>query len=174
MKNSVFKFLTIAMIVAFSANVMAQDVTDTESNDANAQILSAIALTVGDPLEFGGIIPDGSTDGSVEITTAGVRNLTTVTGVTASTTPTAASYTVTGTGLVPYTITIPTASFNITNTTGSGGETMAVTAMTCSDGLSHTFDASGNDAFTVGGTLTVPAAQEPGYYTGTFDVTVEY
>ncbi len=172
MKRLIFSFLAILLVASFSNQAVAQDVSDTESNDANAQILGAIVLTVGDPLEFGGIVP--GTGGTVVITTAGVRNLTTVTGVTASTTPSAASYTVTGTGLVPYTITIPTASFNITNTTGSGNETMAVTAMNCSGGLSHTFAANGTDAFTVGGTLTVGNAQVPGLYTGTFDVTVEY
>ncbi len=51
---------------------------------------------------------------------------------------------------------------------------MAVTAMDCSDGLNHTFLANGTDAFTVGGTLTVANAQEPGLYTGTFNVTVAY
>lgn len=173
MRKLVLVFLAIVMVASFSNKAVAQT-EDTKSNDANAQILGAIALTVGDPLEFGGIVPDGSASGTVVITTAGVRNLTTVTGVTASTAPTAASYTVTGTGLVPYTITIPTASFNITNTTGSGAETMAVTAMNSSGGLSHTFASDGTDAFTVGGTLTVGAAQEPGLYTGTFDVTVEY
>jgi hypothetical protein len=172
MRKLILSFFAIILVASLSNKVMAQDVSDTKSNDANAQILGAIALTVGDPLEFGGIVP--GTGGTVEITTAGVRNLTTVTGVTASTTPTAASYTVTGTGLVPYTITIPTASFNITNTTGSGNETMAITAMTCSGGLSHTFAANGTDAFTVGGTLTVGNAQVPGVYTGTFEVTVEY
>lgn len=173
MRKIILSFLAIIMVASFSNKAVAQT-EDTKSNDANAQILGAIALTVGDPLEFGGIVPDGSSSGTVVISTTGARNLTTVTGVSASVTPTAASYTVTGTGLVPYTITIPTASFNITNTTGSGAETMAVTAMTCSGGLSHTFAADGTDAFTVGGTLTVGAAQEPGVYTGTFDVTVEY
>ena len=172
MKKLILSFLAIVLVVSFSNNVMAQDVSDTKSNDANAQILGAIELTVGDPLEFGGIVP--GTGGTVEITPAGVRNLTTVTGVTASVTPTAASYTVTGTGLVPYTITIPTVSFDITNTTGSGGETMAVTAMDCSQALASTFDASGDDDFTVGGTLTVADGQVAGLYTGTFDVTVEY
>jgi hypothetical protein len=173
MRKLILVFLAIVMVASFSNKAVAQT-EDTKSNDANAQILGAIALTVGDPLEFGGIIPDGSASGTVEITTAGVRNLTTVTGVTASTTPSAASYSVTGTGLVPYTITIPTTSFNITNTTGSGAETMAVTAMTCSGTLNHIFASDGTDAFTVGGTLTVGAAQVPGLYTGTFDVTVEY
>jgi len=173
MKKTILIFAAIIMVAGFSNRVLAQTtVTETKSNNANAQILGAIALTVGDPLEFGAIVP--GTGGTVEITTAGARNLIGVTGVTVSTTPKAASYSVTGTGLVAYTITIPTASFNITNSTGGGNETMAVTSMTCSGTLNHTFAANGTDAFTVGGTLTVGNAQEPGLYTGTFDVTVAY
>ena len=172
MKKSFVIIAAIVMMVGFTSRVMAQ-VTDTKSNSANAQILGAIALTTVNPLEFGGIVPGSG--GSVVIATDGTRTLTTVTGVNVSVTPTAASYTVTGTGLVAYTITIPTAAFNITNTTGTGPfATMAVSAMDCSGTLNHTFAADGTDAFTVGGTLTVANAQAPGLYTGTFDVTVAY
>lgn len=171
MRKFILGFLAIVMVASFSNKVMAQT-EDTKSNDANAQILGAIVLTVGDPLEFGGIVP-GSIEGTVEIALNGARTLNDVTGVTASTTPTAASYTVTGTGLVPYTITIPS-TIEIANTTGSVGETMDVNSILCSGGLSHTFADDGTDAFTIGGTLTVNAAQVPGLYTGTFNVTVEY
>lgn len=171
MKNIIIIFAVVAIMAGFTTKVMAQ-ATDTKSNNANAQILGAITLTVVNPLEFGGISP--STGGNVVVSVAGVA---TPTGVVliAGTTPTAASYTVTGTGLANYAITIPTASFNITNTTGAGAETMAVTAMDCSyTGLTSAFVAGGTDAFTVGGTLTVASAQVAGIYTGTFDVTVAY
>jgi hypothetical protein len=168
------KLLLLAIIAgaAFSNNANAQDVTSTKSNKANAQILGAIALTTVNDLEFGGIVP--GTGGEVVMSVADVRTLTTVTGVTASVTPKSGAYTVTGTGNVAYTITIPTASFNITNTTGSGNETMAITAMLSSGGLSHAFAANGTDSFKVGGTLTVGANQAPGTYTGTFNVIVAY
>ncbi len=172
MKKSIVIIAAIVMMVGFTSRVMAQS-TDTKSNDANAQILGAIALTVGTPLEFGGVV--ASTGGTVVIATNGSRTSTgALTLLTSTVTPTAASYTVSGTGLASYAITIPTASFNVTNTTGAGAETMAVTAMVCSKGSASAFDASGADAFTVGGTLTVGSAQIPGVYTGTFDVTVAY
>ena len=176
MKKIIFSLLAIGMMAGMTTKVSAQAVTDTESNTANAQILGAINLSVGTNLEFGGIVPDGSSSGTVLISPDDdSRTLTTVTGVSVSTTPKAASYTVTGTGLAPYTVTIPTASFDITNTTGSGAETMAVTSMTISGGsLSKTFAGDGTSSFKVGGTLTVGAAQEPGVYSGSFNVTVAY
>lgn len=173
MKKSLIIIAAIVMIAGFTNKVMAQ-ATDTKSNNANAQILGAIALTKVNPLEFGGIVP--STGGTVVIATDGTRSKTgAITLLTSTVTPTAASYTVTGTGLASYAITIPIASFNVTNTTGAGAETMAVTAMNCSyASLLSAFAPAGTDAFTVGGTLTVGNAQVPGIYTGTFNVTVAY
>ena len=43
-----------------------------------------------------------------------------------------------------------------------------------SDATTSTLDASGNDSFTVGATLTVKANQLGGIYAGTFDVSVDY
>ena len=173
MKKSLIIFAAVLMLAGFTSKVMAQ-ATDTKSNDANAQILGAIALTAVNPLEFGGLV--ASTGGTVVMSTAGVRSVGSgaVTLISSTVTPTAASYTVTGTGLTSYAITIPTASFDVTNTTGAGAETMTVTAMDCSKGAVSAFAANGTDAFTVGGTLTVGSAQVPGVYTGTFDVTVAY
>lgn len=171
MKKTLLIFAAILLMAGFTGKTMAQS-TDTKSNNANASILGAIALTVVNPLDFGGMNP--GTGGTVVLTAAGVATPTGVTLV-AGTTPTAASYTVTGTGLATYAITIPTVSFNITNTTGAGAETMTVTAMGCSyTGLTSTFVAGGTDAFTVGGTLTVASGQAAGVYTGSFDVTVAY
>ena len=42
------------------------------------------------------------------------------------------------------------------------------------DAVTGTLSADGNDSFTVGGTLTVAAAQTAGEYAGTFNVTVAY
>lgn len=180
MKNSIKLFAAIVMMAGFTSALNAQS-TDTKGNDANAQILGAIALTAVQDLEFGGIVPDATTPGTVTIDNADGRDKTgPLTLVTSSVTPKSGAYTVTGTGLIPYVITLPTASFDITNTTGAGAETMAVTNMTCSKGaltagsVNSVFSAGGTDAFKVGGTLTVSDAQEPGLYTGTFNVTVAY
>ena len=161
------------MMAGFTVGVKAQT-SDTKANDAKAEVLGAIALTTVNPLQFGGFTTTGV--GTVVMPSTGVRSKTLlVTLVTTTVTPTAASYTVTGTGLATYSIVIPTVSFNVTNTTGAGNETMAVTAMECSYASLHSaFSAGGTDAFTVGGTLTTGATQVPGVYTGTFNVTVAY
>ncbi|MEI6898922.1 MAG: DUF4402 domain-containing protein [Bacteroidota bacterium] len=173
MKKLLILFAAIVMMVGFTTTVMAQ-VTDTKANDAKAQVLGAISLTTVNPLQFGGFTTTGI--GTVIMPSTGARSKTLlVTLVNTTVTPTAASYTVTGTGLATYAITIPIASFNVTNTTGAGAETMAVTAMECSYPTLHSaFSSGGTDAFTVGGTLTTVATQVPGIYTGTFDVTVAY
>lgn len=167
MKKSLLIFAAIVLMAGFTTKVMAQS-TDTKPNNANAQILGAIALTAVNPLEFGSMNPSAA--GTVILTAAGVATPSGV--VLVAGTPTAASYTVTGTALRTYAITIPTASFNITCTTG---QTMAITAMDCSyAALTSAFAVGGTDGFTVGGTLNVALNQVAGVYTGTFPVTVAY
>jgi hypothetical protein len=171
MKKILLIFAAILLMAGFTNKVMAQ-ATDTKSNDAKASIIGAIALTVANPLEFGAITP--GTGGTVIIDVEGGRTKTGTVGLVTGTAPTAASYTVTGTGLATYAITIPTDPIIITNTTGAS-ETMEVTEMDCSYGaLTSVFAAGGTDAFTVGGTLTVLTGQVAGFYTGPFEVTVAY
>ncbi len=167
------------MMAGFSSKVMAQ-ITDSKTNHANAQILGAITLTAGQNLEFGGIVPD-ATGGTVIIDNIDGRTKTgSITLVNSKVIPKSGSYTLTGTGSVPYSITVPTESFDITNTTGTGSQTMTVTELTCSKGtltagsVTTAFPSAGIDAFKVGGTLTVGPSQVPGVYTGTFSVTVAY
>ena len=169
MKKTLFIFAAIVLMAGFTTKVMGQ-ATDTKPNNANAQILGAIALTAVNPLEFGSMNP-GATVGTVVLTTL---NVATASGgvVLVAGIPTAASYTVTGAGSRTYAITIPVAPFNVTCATA---QTMAVTAMNCSyAGLTSTFTVGGTDAFTVGGTLNVALNQVVGIYTGTFPVTVAY
>jgi len=181
MKKVIFYILSIITFIGFIATSKAQS-SIARPNEANAQVLSAIGLTATQSLEFGGIIPAASTAGTVVMNTSDVRSAIDVTLVSSSVTPKSAAYTVGGTGLVSYTITLSTAPFNLTNTTGSGNETMAVSDITCSKGtlvngsIVSAFDASGADFFSVGGTLHVAQAanQTPGYYTGTLIVTVAY
>jgi hypothetical protein len=175
------KFLTLFAAIMIVAGVtnrgLAQVVTDVKPNAANAQILGAIALTATQALEFGGIVPNATTAGTVTIDNADGRTNTVVTLVTGGrVTAKSAAYTVAGTGDVPYSIVIPTASFDLLNTTtGVAADKMAVTDMTCSYTTKvSTFSHTGTDAFKVGGKLNVLAAQVPGIYTANFNVTVAY
>jgi hypothetical protein len=175
MKKLVLLFAAILMVALFSNKVMSQAVTATlAANVANATVLSAISLTNPQVLEFGAFVPDALLPGTVSMDVTDTRDFTVVTLVTGTVTPKSARFITAGTKLAAYTITIPTASFNITNTSGTGNETMAITAMDCTGTLIHQIDASGTDVFKVGGVLSVDAAQEPGLYTGTYSVTVAY
>ena len=173
MKKILSIFVATLVMAGFTNQVLAQT-SDTKANPVRAEVLSAIVLTAVNPLEFGGFTTTGI--GTVVMPSTSSRSSTLlVTLVTTTVTPTPASYTVAGTGLATYSIVIPTASIDVTNTTGGGAEKMAVTAMECSYVSKHsTFASNGTDAFTVGGTLTTLATQAPGVYTGTFDVTVAY
>ncbi len=172
MKKSFVIIAAIVMMVGFTSRVMAQT-SAIKSNNANATVLSAISLAVDQALEFGAFVPDASNPGTVTMGVTDNRGFTVVTLVGGTVIPKSGAYTTSGTKLAAYTITVPTASFNITNTSGTT-ETMAVTGMTCSGGLTHQIAIGGTDSFKVGGNLAVAAAQVPGLYTGTFDVTVAY
>jgi len=174
MKKSFIIIAAIIMIAGLSSRVMAQAVTDTKSNDANATVLSAISLAVDQALEFGAFVPDAADPGTVTMGVTDNRGFTVVTLVTGTVTPKSAQYTTSGTKLAAYTITIPTVSFNITNTSSGTSETMAITGMSCTGGLTHQIGSGGTDVFKVGGNLAVAADQEPGLYTGAFNVTVAY
>lgn len=101
-------------------------------------------------------------------------------GSTARLAPQVASFIVTGDPCATYSI-IVSGGTTITNTTN--GSSMPLTLDPPSGGNVNgagnqgTISSSGvvgTDRFTVGGTLSVGAGQMPGYYTGTFCVTVAY
>ena len=174
MKKIIFIFTAIAMMAGFTTKVMAQSpITQTVPNDARAEVLNAIGLTAVHILEFGGLSSSG-TAGTVVMTPLSVRTATGgVTLVATSTTPTAASYTMTGSPSTHYNIVLPTGNIMITRVGNSA--TMAVNTFTCSySSLSSTTTVAGTDAFTVGATLNVGASQLPGTYVGPFDVSVVY
>jgi hypothetical protein len=130
-------------------------------------------------MHFGTLGVLAGTGGTCVVSTAGVRSATS--GVTLSAMAplfSLATYTVTGEPTYTYAITLPA---TITVTKAVTLETMTIgtlLAKSTSGVESHTatgtLAAGGTEAFTVGGTLTVIAAQVPGVYAGTFDVTVAY
>ena len=159
------------MIAGFSTKMMAQSGV-TKSNNANAEIKTAITLTAVNPLEFGKMAVTG-TAGTVLLTPAGAPTATNV-QLLSGTTRTAASYTSTGEASATYAITIPTAPVTITHAPGGPGNTMTVDNWVCSKGATSAFSALSADAFTVGATLYVGVTQNTGIYTGTFNVTIDY
>jgi hypothetical protein len=174
MKKLFMVCIAIILMAGFTVRVMAQTpITQTVSNDARAEVITAIGLVVAHTLEFGGFSPGSG--GTVVLSPASVRTATGgVVLLATSITPTAASYTMSGSPNTHYDIVLPTSPQVITRVGNSA--TMNVTLFTCSyTALSSTTNfPGGTDAFTVGATLTVAANQLPGTYVGPFDVTVLY
>ncbi len=148
----------------------------TGTGTATATILQQISVTSDRNLSFGAIAP-GTSAGDVVVNNAGTR---TSCGVTASTgvcigTTTSANFNISGSAGNTVAITLPAAAttFTLTNTTGTGAETMTLKSMTGS-ATTATLSASGAASFTMGGTLAVGANQVAGDYSGTFTVTVQY
>jgi hypothetical protein len=141
---------------------------DTATSSADATIIQAIAVTNDSGLDFGSVVADATTAGTVTMDSAGTRTCTTVTCVSQDA-GAAAAFSVTGDSSYSYTITLPSTAVSLSD----GTNTMDVDTFTDSKGGSSSLT-SGADSFTVGATLNVGAGQVANAYTGTFDVTVNY
>ena len=171
-KITLFAILAFA---AFSSSAYAQTVVS-EAATATATIITPIAITKEVDMNFGDISTNGS-NGTVILTPAGERSATGGASFSAATpgTITSAKFTVTGTALYGYSISIPT-TIILKHTDGS--TTMEVTAISNSigdPGTAGTLTGGTQDIF-VGGTLNLVGAQLAGVYTNTADlkVTVNY
>lgn len=171
MKKSIIIIVAIVLLAGLTNKINAQT-SETKSNEARAQVLTSIGLSAINPLEFGGFM--SAALGTVVLSPLSVRTATGgVTLYETSITPTAASYNINGAPNTSYTIVVPTTDQALTRV--GNAETMVATDFTCSyPSLASTLDATGNGSFTVGATLEVGAAQEPGMYVGTFNVTIAY
>jgi hypothetical protein len=162
MKN--ITLIAVAALAAFSATpAFAADV----ESKAGARIVAPLQIANATPLYFGTIAPSLTANDQVVISPAGDKDcgaeLTCMTDD-----HTAAAFKVSGAEDASYTIELPS---EIAIVNGNGTK-MAVTKFTGSKSAGKLV--SGQDDFTVGGTLDVEAKQESGEYTGTFVVAVEY
>lgn len=181
--------LAIFAIAGFSNNTNAQtNTSDKETTSAYAKLIKVMSVTNSDAngLDFGTIVLTGS--GASTVTMAAVDAGRVYTGaaaaaVGATQTPNTAKYKVTGTPSETYALTLPDEVALTTDTavTGTDSETaMTITGLKArfsgasADAVTSQLSAAGADSFAVGGTLNVKAAQIPGVYTGSFDVTVDY
>lgn len=168
MKNMKKSIVILAglFLMIFSANsVMGQNAKNATA-DAAANIISPMTITKNVDLNFGNIAA-GTSAGTVELETDGVRTAANVILPSVTGTVTAAEFTVTGLPGSNYIITLPTTPVTI----ASGGNNMTITTFT--EDATNTLTA-GTETFKVGATLNVGAGQAVGLYEGTFDVTVDY
>ena len=156
-----------AMMLSISVN--AQTASSTATASASARIVTPLEITKNVDLAFGNIAAGPST-GVVTIATDGSR--TGVGGVTliaAGNVSNSAQFSIVGYPSATFAITLPT-SITIAN----GGYSMTVDSFVSSLGATSTLDVNGQNGLNVGANLNVAAGQEPGLYTGSFDVTVAY
>lgn len=162
MTKSIYRILlgTLALIVLIPAAGMAQT-SDTASADAHANIIAPITLTWTADLDFGDIVADTTSTGTVTVDLTGVATPVTVQHLGGSA---AAAFTVAGESGLAYVVT----SDPSVTLVGTGVDMTATLNPDCGGCV------VGTDNVVVGGTLTVGIAQAAGAYTGTFDVTVSY
>ncbi len=162
-------------LVAALGMTSAANAADTATATAEAEILSALTLTVttGSTLDFGQIAVNGAGTVALDPTDDSVScsaNLVCV-GTTA-----AVDFEVTGAASQDVAITLPTSAELYFGGTVTTDNTRKLELASFADDASGsvTTDASGDAGFAVGGTLTFDGTEIAGSYSGTFDVDVEY
>jgi len=181
MKKVVLYFgMMVVSMALLTTSLMAQTSATVAATPAGAKLIVPMTLTQTSPLHFGTINVLLGAGGTVELPSNSTTRVIS-TGLAESTVApvaTNAAYNVTGTMNATYALTLP-ATVVVTETVGATA-VMTVSDLTArfnlaaADAVVSTLSATGTDNFTVGGTLTVTAAQIGGIYAGTFPVTVDY
>lgn len=166
MKN--LKLFTLAIaILGFSTVSFAQSASATGS----VRLLTPITIVKNLDLRFGSVLTNNAA-GTVVIGTSSAtdRTMGTYTDLTTGADAYgAAKFTVSGTKSQKFAVTLPT-SLQLTGP----GAALTVNEFTTDFPTGGTLDETGTKIILVGATLTIPANQEGGVYSGTFNVTVAY
>jgi hypothetical protein len=169
MKMKHFNKVVAAVIILLgTASAKAQS---TASATATATIVSPITISQTADMSFGNVAIDAVTDGTVILDVNG--NRTPTGGVTlpaVAGTVSAASFTVTGNSGFTYAITLPT---DITLVHSLGLASMLADNVVSTPSGVGTLT-GGSEVINVGATLNVTGGQQSGFYSGSFDVTVNY
>jgi len=180
MKKTFIIFSAALLMAGFATTATAQTSATVAATAAGTKLVVPMTLTQTSPLHFGTVNVLAGTGGTVQLPSNSTTRVIS-TGLAASTVAplaTNAAYNVTGTMNATYALTLP-ATIVVTETVGATA-VMTISALTArfngaaEDAVVSTLSATGTDNFTVGGTLTVAAAQTSGIYAGTFPVTVDY
>jgi hypothetical protein len=158
----------IAMFAALGMSSVSHAQTQATA-EARAEVLAALELTVDGQLDFGRIIVDAA--GTAALPASGT--MTCSAGLLCLDAGTVPTFTVDGTDGRDVTVSFPGGTTVELNNGGADPlDSMDVTGLAPSE--STVTLTTGEDTFTVGGTLNVSDGQNPGQYTGTFAVQVDY
>lgn len=161
--------LLLALTLLAGPAALAQSSATVASVGASATIYSAITLTNSQALNFGIIVPDTASQGTVTLDATATATRTPTGAISAGgSTYSAAKFTVTGHSGAQFNLTLPTSV-----TLSSGSNSMTLDTFTSS--LSNPATLTGGSLdFYVGAKLAVGQAQADGAYSGSFSVTVAY
>jgi hypothetical protein len=146
----------------------------TATASASANVIAPISMTKTVDLNFGNIAVSVSAGGTVVLVPSGTRSAGGAGGVTlpvTSGTVAPATFTISGNASYTYAITLPS-TVTITN----GSNSMTVNGFSSLPASTGTIGTGGTQNLTVGATLNVSPAQNPGTYTNAtgVPVTVNY
>jgi len=134
-------------------------------------VITPIGITKTADLNFGNIAVSPTVAGTVVLVPAGTRTATGgVTLPAAVGTVSAAAFTVTGDGSNTYAITFPNPTVTLTDPVST--KTMTLGSLTSNPSSTGALS-SGSQNITVGGTLSVAAAQQAGTYTSAAGLVVQ-
>jgi TRAP-type C4-dicarboxylate transport system substrate-binding protein len=165
--------LTAILMIAFTTAAVAQS-TATTTAATSARVITPITITKVVDMNFGNLVATAA-GGDIVLPTSGARTgdaailLGTQNGTVA-----AASFTVTGETDFTYAITLPSASFDVSNGDTTPA-TMSVGTFVSSPSSTSKLT-SGSETLIVGATITLDANQKSGAYTNVdaLAITVNY
>ena len=172
MRNSIRFAVVGAALAAVSFGSVANAAT-TATATATAEILSTLAIVNDSGLDFGTIAVAGA--GTVKVSANGLSDSCTAIALICGGTRAPAGFTVSGNDGAGVAVTLPSsATLTYVGWVGAGAApTMSVGSFTSYFPAGTTLVA-GSTTVNVGGSLAVAAAQAPGTYSGTFDVSAQY
>jgi len=170
-----------ALALLGAAGVQTVQAANSDSATATATVLTPIAIAKNADLDFGSVVAG---NGNVTLNTSGGRTASGGTGLPSGGSPSAAHFTVTGTGNNTFSIDYTGSSSVLTSVASDTmnvawiAEVVATAAPTAyattgANPATGTL-ASGTAHIYVGGQLTVASPQPAGTYTGTVQLTVAY
>jgi hypothetical protein len=173
MNKKLFKFSALAVLLLACGGKASAQANATATATATATIITPITITKTSDMNFGNVAVHAVNDGSVDISTGGVRTANLGVTLPASTpgTVSAASFTVNGQAGYTYAITLPTS----VSLTDGASHSMTVNGFVSNPNGTGTLT-GGTQTLSVGATLNVTHGQVPGTYSSAtpFSVTVNY
>jgi spore coat protein U-like protein len=178
-KQRAIKLALASALALGGAAISGQSFAAADTAVATSTVIVPIAIAKVADLSFGKFAPGAG--GTVTISTSGARTVSGVIPSAIGSTLSAARFNITGDADATYSIS-HSGTAVLTNTTGAGNETMALTKYsdltagnaTSGTAAAGTLSAGGTQSIYVGGQLAVASTQVAGVYTGTVIVTVEY